>query len=324
VSATRRLDALCARFEAVARAIGIANVSEQSHRLRALCAPNAWAQRTVDQPLLASGLGHRTPTGLSVVCGEGAPELRVFLEAQAEVDDADRYFDIGRRLVDFVDTQPGTDISSFGRIAETLRPGPRSPFRIWFAVAFGAHGPPRHRVYLSTRGRPEETRQAAVALGRGAALQQLRARCTEMGGAIGATAEETVLCVHLEHEGPVKLYTLHPAIDRGRLRSRLLVNDSPGWETFLEAYDAKERWLVGHTLASGSPPTYDEAIERVALHRSLDEGDHQPRLVRIATDLGIDPSPYVALAALDLVHHFVSLQHFDRRPRLTVYMRPSV
>ena len=76
-----RFEELAAIFELVAE---IAGVADEHASLRPLTDACGWGRRDTNAPLLPSGVRHGVPYGISFVLGAGAPEVRVFVEPQAE------------------------------------------------------------------------------------------------------------------------------------------------------------------------------------------------------------------------------------------------
>jgi len=282
-------------LEEVGRPLGIV-----AEGFAELVAPCAW----VGGRRLPTGFGHGWPWEISVVCGDGAPELRVLVEAQAEEDDPRAYWDVGERMSAWIEARGGS-LARLREVAELFVPDGRAPFRVWHAMSWGTEV--RWRIYLSARAGPEprrRVREAMRRLDRSHAYESI------------ASHEPTIVSLDLHEEGRVKVYTLHREATWPELGA---LWDDPAAEHFVKRFGEGRWWLVGHTLG-------ERDVTRTALHfgvgRELGDAEAGRRILEVARALGIDPAPYLALRAVQPRHHFVSLQRWSRGLRMTTYAHP--
>jgi len=283
-------------LQSFAKVAAIAGAEDEHGALRPLLDACGWGTRDVGEPLLPSGVRHGVPFGVSFVIGEGAPEIRVFVEPQDDPPSLASYMNASRRVARLIALAPGADVSRLEPLFA------RGFARAWFAVAFRPGGPPQYRVYLCLAGERAER------------LRIVDDSLAELGVArrvhVGPTDQPTMLSIDLHADPRVKVYVLMPNH----------VLDDP----FGRAMSAEPiGWLACHFLERVNAP-------RVAWHygaarHSPDDDDLARRLVRFCRDVGSDTAIYErARAELRFRHHFVTWQRQDGRPRVTVYLVPEV
>lgn len=300
-----RLAELLDRFDALAGALAIDATPARPivHEVARRC---GWGARTTAEPLLPSGIRHGVPWGLSMVLGAGAPEVRLFVEAQHDPPSAAAYWAAGRALTAWIATQPGAETRGFEAIAERFVPDERSRFRVWHAVAFRPDEAPRFRVYLCANG----------------AERDLASIETRPGDLV------TILSLDLHANGRTKLYRVRESTARDAVPTEVAPDAERLARALLGDTERRLGWLTCFAFREGTPP-------QVALHlsceRHVDERVVGARITQLATELELDPAPYhEAIAALAPRHHFVSLQRVVSRqrpegqPRLTIYFLPEV
>jgi hypothetical protein len=290
---TTRYEELEAPFARISRAVGLERgLGSRLSLLRELTSLCGWGERSVDRPLLPSGIRHGAPWGVSMVVGAGAPEVRVLVEAQHDPPSARAYWEAGARVSSWIARQPGADLSRLLPVAERFVPSERSRFRIWHAVAFRPDAPPAFRLYLCASGDTERLRGALDRLGFPRALDAI------------PPGEITILSLDLRAGGRVKLYLATP--DAPPDDARLLLGD-----------DRRIMWLRCFAFTGEGPPAH-------ALHLSLERHvpDAAPRLRSLLSALGLDAAPYER--CLPARHHFVSLQRPGGEPRVTIHFLPEV
>jgi hypothetical protein len=291
-----------------------------------------WASRQTITPLLPSGVSHGVPWGLSIVVGEGAPELRVFLEAQSDPPSAATYARAARDVTEFAAARAGATLERLHVIEPWLVSPDGSPLRTWHGVAFAPSKAPAFRVYrcLAGAARCDAAFCALARLGFEAALARVRD---------SLRAEDRVTIVSLDllrgADARAKLYVLMPnasADELGLLYER--AEDARRGDALLFAramLGGVERpiwWLVcfAFTAASRDRPTSAALHFGVPRHVPDDAIAHT-RLLALFTKLGLDGAAYercrAALGPGHGLHHFVSFQRLRGRPRVTVYFMPE-
>jgi hypothetical protein len=321
-----------AELAALAGALGLGDEAPAWRaQLAAVIAPCAWARRGVDQPGLPSGVSHRRPFGFSIVLGAGAPELRCFLEAQAEPATPASYWAAGEAVTAAM-VRGGGDARRLATIAELFVPtDAAAPFRVWHGGVFRRGRPMLGKVYLcpAAQGRVGARERVAEAM--------RRLGCSEAFETIDralrpepALDEITIVSLDLEAGAAarVKLYAL--LRDAGPARSSAACQGMPVDAALLaraffdDAADEPRWWLVCLSWRDGQPGV----ALHLGLHRhAAGDADATARLEALATECGIDAAPLRAcrraLGAPANQLHFVSLQRAaGGAPRLSVYFAP--
>lgn len=288
----KRVDELLEAFE---RTNDVVRAGDRTGVLRPLALACGWGTRAIDAPLLPSGVRHGIPFGISFVLGKGAPELRVFLEPQADPPSPSSYWAASERVLDFIAEQPGADLSRLARVQ-------RERFaRAWFTVAFRPDAPPAHRIYLCLDGDADaRARTVADALGRLGVADVER----------GPRDIPTIVSLDLHAAPRTKLYVLSPELSLDHPFARAM----PGG-------DQPMGWLACHFLGDAPRVGWHYGAARHA----PDDDALATRLRRFLVATGIDDAPYAhARERLRFRHHFVSYQEVDGEPRVTVYLLPEV
>lgn len=280
--------------ETFARIAGAAGIRDDHGVLRPLTDACGWGRRDTGAPLLPSGVRHGVPHGISFVLGAGAPEVRVFVEPQAEPASLATYREASARVADFIAGQPGADVT---RLAAA-----REPFaRIWYAVAFRPAEPPAYRAYLCLGDREREATASATLSRLGVTDSVPR----------GENDFPTMIGIDLHASPRVKLYVLRTDFVLDHAFARAM----PGGERAMG-------WLSCHFLESAAPRV---AWHYSALRHAPDDDDLARRLARFLADERIDASTYERLRrVVPFRHHFVTHQRQDGAPRVTVYLLPEV
>lgn len=282
---------LVATFERVA---DVAGVGDRRDVLRELTNACGWGRRAVDAPLLPSGVRHGVPYGISFVVGAGAPEVRLFVEPQAEPASLPSYREASARVADFVARQAGGDVGALRAV--------REPFaRVWYAVSFRPDAAPVYRAYLCLGDRDREGVVARTFDRLGVKDTVKRAPCDF----------PTMIGIDLHADPRVKLYVLRPGFVLDHAFARALPGgDAPmGWLSchFLEREPARVAWHYS------------------ALRHAPDDADLAARLVRFCASERNDAALYERVrGAAPFRHHFVTYQQIDGAPRVTVYLLPEV
>jgi hypothetical protein len=265
-----------------------------------LAAPSAWCR--LDAPTLASGISHGVPYGFSVALGRGEPELRALLEAQSLDGSAAAYFEVGRAMTRWIGGRVA--VGDVTTIEPLFVPDERAPFRVWHGVVWRRGSTPTFKIYFSARARGTASAKRRVA----AAMGRLGHR--------GVIAGEPTI-VGLDVGKRLKVYSLVHEAELARLWQ------DEGAERFVRAFSGGDiHWLVCFAFSEGK--------RTIALHHSLarhlpDDAEAARRIEGLAEAYGLDAQPYHAgREVLGGRHHFVSFQHDEGAPRLTIYFTPAV
>lgn len=184
-----RWDELAEPFDRLSRALG---VGDREH-LRSIVDHVGWGARSVDEPLLPSGIRHGVPWGLSLsttLAAGSTPamtDLRVFLEPQSGPPSRDGYLATAEAL--------------FERVADTRAlHSIERPQRWWYAVSYGRDRPPAHQAYACIPDTPELGWRVLASRGHGRSLRAV----------LPARSRVTMLGLDLHAAGRIKLYVLVP------------------------------------------------------------------------------------------------------------------
>jgi hypothetical protein len=290
-----RYEELASTFERVA---AICGVSDERCVLRPLTDACGWGRRAVSSPLLPSGVRHGVPYGISFVLGAGAPEVRVFVEPQAEPASLAAYREASARVADFIGREPGADVARLADVRDRFA-------RIWYAVAFRPDAVPEYRAYLCLGGSDRDRDRAEVV-----ARTLARLDATDSVSR-GAKDFPTMIGIDLHPAPRLKLYVLRPDF----------VLDHP-FARAMPGGDGPLGWLSCHFLESTRPRV---AWHYSALRHAPDDEDLARRLTELLAREGIDPALYARLRReVPFRHHFVTYQRIDDAPRVTVYLLPEV
>ena len=337
-------------LRALARAIGAEHHAPRwAAAFADLAAPCAWWRRPAAAPPLPSGVSHRRPFSFSitldgvtldsvtldgVTLDASPPQLRFFLEAQAEPPSADAYWRAGAAVTARMAAQ-GADLGRLRAVEDLFVPtDPRAPFRVWHGGIFTPKGAPIFKIYL-----------CAAAQGRAAARPNLQRALDRLSP--GWTLpdldrpgldEWTILSLDLAPDtlARIKLYLLQRDVGLDALeRLYALGRDSAPFASLdpallvdglLGPEGRRPLWWLSclhHTPLDAAPTG---CAIHLPLQRHLPRDDAARRLHALAEDLRVDPTPL--RAALDALPagcdglHFASLQRIGDQARITAYFAP--
>lgn len=304
-----RADELVSAVERLAGAIGI-EPGAAAELARAAAMRGGWGPRAVTAPRLPSGLSHGVPWGVSLAIGE--PELRVFLEAQADPADRASYLRAAAALTELA-VETGARAERLTAIS-----GEVEPLRIWHAVRCRTGATPRWHAYVCIdRARP------------GDAARALRAAGVEVELALGPRDRISIVSLDLAPAPRVKAYVLMPdaSLDEVAALAERAAEAAPGdAHRFGRAMlgDPARRiwWLVALGFSPG-----DRAPRTAALHfgvpRHLDEATCAARVRELLAALDLPAAAWERARATLGGHHFVTFQRTGGAPRVTAYFLPE-
>lgn len=299
MGALTRADELLAAFDELAAAL--ATPARDRDLIRELALRAGWGARAITAPLLPSGISHGVPWELSVAIG--SPELRVFVEPQADPALPRNYWRTGLDVLAFAADHGADGIARLRALTagliETYADHPRAP-RLWFAIALPPSGPPRWHAYVTC---PD----TATAL---AALE--RAGCSTAHLALRPDDRITIVSLDL----------VVPSL--ARAKAYVLMRDASPYD--VEGDVARFARALG-----GTPPQWlvaagVGALPSCAVHvaaRHLDPWTVPSRIESLLVQHDLDPAIYRRVQALGELH-YVTFQRSAGHPRITVYLAPRV
>ncbi|MDB4964059.1 MAG: hypothetical protein JWP01_4058 [Myxococcales bacterium] len=310
-----RADEIAASYQRLAAAIGAD--ARDVDVVRELAIRCGWGARSTAAPLLPSGMSHGVPWGLSIAAGQ--PELRVFVEAQADPAGPTSYWDAAHDVVAFTAEQ-GAYVDHLRAMTRDLHATAAMPLRMWHAVAFDPRRPERaarwHAYVCIPPARPE---LAALLLERcGVEMPVLRPQ-----------DRITIVSVDLVVQGRIKAYVLMPdapldAVAALHDRAEAAVpGDVAQFGTAMLGDVRPIWWLACLGFATGA-----RAPATCALHfgvpRHVDEPTARSRIRALLDRCGLDAHAWQRAADALGAHHFVSFQRLAGAPRVTTYFLPEV
>lgn len=305
-----RADELVSSFDALADALG--EPARDRELVRALAVCCGWGARDSGAPLLASGVRHGVPWGVSTAIG--TRELRVFVEPQSDPPAIEGYWRAAHDVASFAEAH-GACLDRLRAITAELAPSVEVPYRLWFAAAFAAGRPTRWHAYLCIP--PNRS-----------ALEALR-RLDIAPPALRPRDRITIVSLDLADSGRTKAYVLMPEAaydDVSALHDRASETVPEDVRVFGRAMLGDDRpigWLacLGYAPGSASPAT-------CALHfsvaRHAEQAIARVRIRELVAALALNGAGWERACAALGDHHFVSFQRRDGTPRVTTYFMPRV
>lgn len=137
------------QIEAICSAL---DIEDQTERALATfdVASSTWADRTIDQPPVKSDItDDSSPYEFSVAFDNGAPDLRLLVEAQASEGGLLDSWNAAWRLSEQLEQNFGASLASARRVASLFEPTVRGlTFSLWHAASFRSKQP-AFRVYFN-------------------------------------------------------------------------------------------------------------------------------------------------------------------------------